>query len=132
MKNAMHGDEMTVKKPDNPNRTRDHLANERTFLAWIRTAVALMGFGILIVKLRFTPLSAPHGHGWELGLVFALAGIAMTLGASRHYFIGLQAIETGNFEPARNWILACSALVSLIGLGVLLYLFTSPAAPIEP
>lgn len=34
----------------NPNRTRDHLANERTFLAWIRTSIALMGFGFVIVK----------------------------------------------------------------------------------
>jgi len=28
----------------------DHLANERTFLAWIRTSIALMGFGFVIVK----------------------------------------------------------------------------------
>lgn len=28
----------------------DHLANERTFLAWIRTAIALMGFGFVVVK----------------------------------------------------------------------------------
>ena len=31
----------------------DHLANERTFLAWFRTAISLLGFGILIAKLRF-------------------------------------------------------------------------------
>jgi putative membrane protein len=29
---------------------REHLANERTFLAWIRTGIALMGFGFVIVK----------------------------------------------------------------------------------
>ncbi|WP_167516127.1 MULTISPECIES: YidH family protein [Mucilaginibacter] len=28
----------------------DHLANERTFLAWIRTSIALMGFGFVVVK----------------------------------------------------------------------------------
>ena len=28
----------------------DHLANERTFLAWIRTSVGLMGFGFVVVK----------------------------------------------------------------------------------
>lgn len=33
-----------------PNSIRDHLANERTFLAWIRTSIALMGFGFVIVK----------------------------------------------------------------------------------
>jgi len=30
-------------------RSREHLANERTFLAWIRTSIALMGFGFVIV-----------------------------------------------------------------------------------
>ena len=29
---------------------RDHAANERTYLAWIRTALALMGFGLLIER----------------------------------------------------------------------------------
>lgn len=28
----------------------DHLANERTFLAWVRTGVALIGFGFVIAK----------------------------------------------------------------------------------
>ena len=28
----------------------DHMANERTFLAWIRTSIALMGFGFVVVK----------------------------------------------------------------------------------
>ena len=36
--------------PDNsnPNRARDHLANERTFLAWLRTGVAIIVFGFAI------------------------------------------------------------------------------------
>lgn len=36
----------------NPNRIRDHLANECTYLPWMRSGVALMGFGVLIVRLR--------------------------------------------------------------------------------
>ncbi|CBN54906.1 MULTISPECIES: YidH family protein [Kamptonema] len=39
-------------KLQNPSRVRDHLANERTYLAWMRTAIALMGFGVAIVRLR--------------------------------------------------------------------------------
>jgi putative membrane protein len=119
-------------KSQNPNRARDHLANERTFLSWIRTAISLMGFGVVIVKLRFTPVSTPYGHGWELGLVFALIGVLMTLGASRQYFVGLKSIEEECFEPSRLWIVVCSALVGLLGLGVLAYLFTLPAAPTVP
>ena len=29
---------------------RDHLANERTYLAWIRTSIGVMGFGFVVVK----------------------------------------------------------------------------------
>ena len=43
----------------NANSARDHLANERTYLAWIRTAVALMGFGVVIVRLRY-PSGTTH------------------------------------------------------------------------
>jgi putative membrane protein len=39
-------------EPDNKY-VRDHLANERTYLAWIRTGIATMGFGVVIAKLRF-------------------------------------------------------------------------------
>ena len=39
--------------PDNsnPNRARDPLANERTFLAWIRTCIAVISFGFLITRV---------------------------------------------------------------------------------
>jgi putative membrane protein len=33
-----------------PNRQRDHQANERTFLAWLRTALALIGLGFAISR----------------------------------------------------------------------------------
>jgi putative membrane protein len=33
------------------HRFRDHAANERTYLAWVRTVLALAGFGILIDRL---------------------------------------------------------------------------------
>ena len=34
------------------NRT-DHLANERTFLAWIRTTLGIMAFGFVVEKFSF-------------------------------------------------------------------------------
>ena len=32
------------------DRQREHQANERTFLAWLRTSIALIGFGIAIAR----------------------------------------------------------------------------------
>jgi hypothetical protein len=65
------GDAPPTIKPKhlNPNRIRDHLANERTYLSWMRSGIALMGFGVLIVRMRM--LRAPMapqlpGNGWKL------------------------------------------------------------------
>jgi len=43
------------------NRFQEHAANERTFLAWIRTGVAIAGFGILVEKLPATSNSTWTG-----------------------------------------------------------------------
>lgn len=114
----------------NPNRTRDHLANERTYLAWMRTAIALIGFGIVIVRLRASglPLSRGPVHGWELGLVFCAAGLASVVGATLHYFHIQDAIENQNYQPERRWILVCSTFVVLLGAGVIWYLIGVSAA----
>jgi uncharacterized membrane protein YidH (DUF202 family) len=48
----------------NPNRARDHLANERTFLAWVRTAAAIVVFGFAIGRfsIALRQLTALQGH----------------------------------------------------------------------
>ena len=48
----------------NPNRARDHLANERTFLAWVRTGVATIIFGFAIGRfsIALRQLSSLEGH----------------------------------------------------------------------
>ncbi len=38
--------------PSKPSHITDYLANERTFLAWLRTLMSMMGFGVVIVRLR--------------------------------------------------------------------------------
>jgi putative membrane protein len=38
----------------------DHAANERTFLAWVRTGIAVIAFGFVIEK--FNPFCARHGQ----------------------------------------------------------------------
>src|SRR5436190_14363382 len=67
-------------------RVQAHLANERTYLAWMRTAIALMGFGVVIVRLRalHPPMSPTPGNGWKLGLIFALVGLVTVLFSSQH------------------------------------------------
>ncbi len=76
---------------------RDHLANERTFLAWLRTAVALMGFGVLIARMNWVIPSASARHDLAnavaLGLFLSCIGLAMIPYALWHYFATRRAID---------------------------------------
>jgi putative membrane protein len=113
----------------NPNRVRDHLANERTYLAWMRSAIALMGFGVLIVRLRILrPPLAPQapGVGWQVGLAFSVVGLLAVLLSTWHYFAVRYDIEEDTYEPPDRWIILSSLAVLFLGLGVIYYVFTVP------
>lgn len=115
----------------NPSRVRDHLANERTYLAWMRTAIALMGFGVVIVRLRaFHPPLAPHpGNGWKLGLLFSLIGLLTVLLSTQHYFAVRRDIDDDNYEPTDRWVILFSLAVTLLGAGVIYFFFATPLDP---
>ncbi len=116
-------------KRRNPNRIRDHLANERTYLSWMRSAIALMGFGVLIVRLRILrPPYAPQppGNGWKLGLAFAIVGLLAVLLSTQHYFAVRDDIEEDTYEPPDRWVLLASLAILILGAGVIYYVFTIP------
>lgn len=116
----------------NPSRVRDHLANERTYLAWIRSAIAMMGFGVVIVRLRhFQPPLVPHpGTGWKLGLLFSFVGLLTVLLSTQHYFAVRYDIEEDTYEPPDRWVLLFSLAVTLLGAGVIYFVFTAPLNPL--
>jgi putative membrane protein len=74
---------------------RDYLAEERTFLAWIRTSLALMGFGFVVARfglflqaLQIThgdPAAQGHGFSPWVGLAFIAVGVAMNLSSIRRH-----------------------------------------------
>ena len=86
-------------------RYSDHAANERTFLAWVRTAIAVMAFGFLIERfdlfLRFATLNvgkapnAPHRE-WlanAAGMAFLLLGLGMIATAAWRFFRTSKEID---------------------------------------
>lgn len=116
------------------SRVRDHLANERTYLAWIRTAIALMGFGVVIVRLRYL-IASPvggHGFGWELGVIFTVVGLLTVALSTLHYFGVRRAIEADSYEPSSRWVVVFSLAIGLVGAGVLYWLLSSPGGPTVP
>lgn len=113
----------------NPNRTRDHLANERTYLAWMRSAIALFGFGVLIVRIRLlTPPLAPRppGTGWRLGIAFSLVGLLMVALSCLHYFGVRRSIEADTYQPPDRWVILSSLVVLALGAGVAWYVIRAP------
>src|ERR1700730_11605121 len=76
----------------------DHAANERTFLAWVRTAIAVMAFGFIIERFDLfllfatqqTSPKSPTLHGQRFvnaaGLAFILLGVVMIVIAAVRFF----------------------------------------------
>jgi putative membrane protein len=89
---------------------RDHLANERTFLAYVRTSLALVGFGFVIARLdpRATVSLAA-------GIVMVLGGIAMALFGAYRYLAERRALIEHRWHTLRP----ASALAIALGSGAL-------------
>lgn len=121
-------------KKRSADRVREHLANERTYLAWMRTAIALMGFGVVIMRLRafHAPLAAHPGNGWKLELAFSVIGLVTVLLSTQHYFAVRWDIDEDTYEPGDRWVILFSLAVTLLGAGVIYFVFTAPLSPTSP
>jgi putative membrane protein len=115
----------------NPNRARDHLANERTFLAWLRTGVATIVFGFAIgrfsialrefMKLQGQPSTTPGFTTW-LGIISAVGGVLLILAGLVRYRKTRVQIDSNTFEPAGYVIDLVSYSLGLLGLVLAGYL----------
>jgi putative membrane protein len=115
----------------NPNRARDHLANERTFLAWVRTGVATIIFGFAIgrfsIALReFMKLqgykSATPGFTTWLGIISAAGGVLLILAGLGRYRKTRMQLDSNTFEPAGFVVDLVSYLLAIFGLVLAGYL----------
>jgi putative membrane protein len=114
----------------------DHSANERTFLAWVRTAIAVMAFGFLVEKFDlFLEVAAPSLAGRTLslpsqkfgnigGLALIVLGTAMIAIAAIRFLITAKTIDSDALHPSpgSRVDLALAALLVLLGCGLFVYL----------
>lgn len=106
--------------PDRSAAVRDHLANERTLLAWQRTALALVGLGFVVDRFAFQGEAPDEAWlGTALGLAMILGGaITAIVGVWRFRTVEAQ-IDAADYRPA---ILAHLVFAGAIVLGAALML----------
>lgn len=114
---------------------RIFLAAERTFLAWIRTGLALMGFGFiaarfgLFLREMFPTGTSVRQHGGlslPVGVVLIVLGVVVNVCAGVRYRRHLQAIARGDFQSVFGTTFAffIVAALTVIGVGLAIYLST--------
>ncbi|MGC1195967.1 MAG: DUF202 domain-containing protein [Geitlerinemataceae cyanobacterium] len=110
------------------DRQREHQANERTFLAWLRTSIALIGFGFAIARFGIfvrqleTSLrpaispTHPHINSENLGVGLVIFGILVIGVALWSYNRAFWQIERGAYRPNRLIIWITSIVVIIMGI----------------
>jgi putative membrane protein len=107
----------------------DYLAAERTFLAWIRTGLALMGFGFVVARfglfLREIAMTT-HTHTLEstgvslwIGTTLLLVGVCVNLAASIHHVSLIGKLNRGE-DIGRPSVIGIAVALSVATVGVAL------------
>ena len=113
----------------------EYLANERTFLAWVRTSIAVITLGFVVAKFGLwlgelalnstqfarirTGASIPVGIGMML-----FGGLLVVLAAWRYHVVNRQ-IERGEVKADRGLIILVTVLVVVLSLLMVVYLLVA-------
>ncbi|MBC7538156.1 MAG: DUF202 domain-containing protein [Bacteriovorax sp.] len=119
------------------SKTSEYLANERTFLAWIRTSIAVISLGFVVAKfsLWLRELAShlnPQAQSYRLGgasmpigvAMMGLGGILSILAAWRYHLVN-QAIQKGTACADRGLVIFVTVMVVMLCSAMIAYmLFT--------
>lgn len=113
---------------------RVYFAAERTFLAWIRTGLALMGigfavsrFGLFLRELRSSESRLPvHATGLSLwsGVALVALGVIVNVAATIRHFQLVHELSSGTWIPgrvSRNAVIL-ALILAAVGIGMAVYL----------
>jgi putative membrane protein len=124
------------------DRQREHQANERTFLAWLRTCIALIGFGFAIARFGLflqelqasVTGQAEQTHSFvnsqTLGVGLVITGILLIALSVGRYNRVFWQIERSDYRASRLFVWLTAATVMILGiLSIPLILLRQPATP---
>jgi len=109
-------------------RPNDHLANERTFLAWMRTSIGIMGFGFIVVKFSMfikhimllvegqITISEVSNSG-IIGVLLVFIGVLTAIMALINYKRIKRQLQTGNYSssnPLTTFLTVGMVVISVI------------------
>ena len=111
------------------HRASEHLDNERTFLAWVRTSVALMGFGFLVARFAFWIREYALEAGqrvtrtavWPwLGFGMVVVGVFVCVMAAVRHREYVHALKSGVANPPLDLrsALLVAGILALVGLAM--------------
>jgi putative membrane protein len=122
---------------DETKRATEYLANERTFLAWIRTSVAVVSLGFVIARFSVwlrelavhqEPQVQAHRAGISLPIgvaMMTLGGLLAVLAAWRYHVVN-RDIERGKVSADRGLVILVTVMVALLsGAMIALVLLTA-------
>ncbi|MDB6021728.1 MAG: hypothetical protein JWQ04_1585 [Pedosphaera sp.] len=114
-------------------RAAEYLANERTFLAWIRTSIAIISLGFVVSKFslwlhELAKRLDPHAQAAKTGASLPIGVTMMALGgflavlAARRYWVVNQSISRSEVTPDHSLIIVVTTMVTLLALAMILYM----------
>ncbi len=111
---------------------RVHMANERTFLAWIRTSIAIMAFGFVVEKFSLfvkqlgyylgeKSLPPAPGYSSKIGILLVVLGVVMGVLAFVRFKNVEKQIDDDTYRPSP--VLSIMLFLSMLSIGVFLVLY---------
>ncbi len=130
------GKQTTVpRSPLISKRVTDHLANQRTFLAWVRTGLATMTFGFVVERFglvvreldpKTQSLFVLSFHASSLiGVALTVFGVIVIIFALIDFLRNRRAIDAERFHPSIGFAIVLTILASVIGILLAVYLLLS-------
>jgi len=123
-----------IKKTNEPLDPRVYFASERTLLAWIRTGLAMMGFGFVVARfglflrelatMRDVPPQTHSGLSLSVGTTLVIMGVAVNILAALKHWRDIRRLEKGQTLQTTPWSLGMMVafLLALLGLLMATYL----------